>query len=122
MTVSSAIASLLSAIHGLATPDEWVETHKNTLRRILREKMPNGSGFDNGTELDLEKSTPEKLVFHTSFHHMNDGGFYNGWTEHIVTVRSTFTGPKITVRGGSREMQDYVATAFFDALEVGYDG
>ena len=48
--------------------------------------MPSGSGFDSGTKFDFDKSTPNKLVFQTSYHHMNQNGYYDGWTEHTITV------------------------------------
>lgn len=65
----------------------WVKAHTAYIRGLVKEYMPSGSGFDNGTHIDLDASKPERLKFFTSFHHMTEHGFYDGWTEHIVVVR-----------------------------------
>ncbi len=84
------------------------------------DRFPSGSGFDSGTELDLDASTGEKLVFHTSFHHMNDGGFYDGWTEHTVTVRPSLEmGIRLTVSGRDRnDIKNYIHEMFNDILST----
>lgn len=66
----------------------WTEKHKDNIERIVKDHMPHGSGFDNGTRLDYEKSSATRLVFDTAFHHMDDNGFYCSWTEHTVTVEA----------------------------------
>ena len=48
--------------------------------------MPSGSGWDNGTKIDLDKSDSEKLVFYGGFHHMDEDGYYTTWTKHTITV------------------------------------
>ena len=69
--------------------DEWLDRHTRRAEDLAKEHLPSGSGFDSDTTLDLATSTSEKLVFNTSFHHMNDVGMYDGWTEHKVTVRAS---------------------------------
>ena len=39
--------------------------------------LPSGGGFDSGTKLVFADDS--RIVFETEFHHMNDGGFYDGW-------------------------------------------
>ena len=56
----------------------WVETHTNRINTLVDEYLPNGSGFDDGTTIDLNRSTGNKLVFGASFHHMNDAGVREG--------------------------------------------
>ena len=65
------------------------------IRNVLKNHMPHGSGFNNG--VSLVSLTPDKVVFFAPFRHMNDHGFYDGWVTYIVTVRSTFNGPDVTV-------------------------
>jgi len=65
---------------------EWEAKWKALVQERIDDYFPHGSGFDNGTKIDLEASNDDKLVFTTAFHHMNDGGMYDGWTEHTVTV------------------------------------
>lgn len=65
--------------------------------------LPSGGGFDAGSKLDRDKSTKERLVFTTSFHHMNEGGFYDGWTEHKVTVSASLIGGlNVAISGRNR--------------------
>ena len=85
----------------------------------IQEQLPHGSGFNAGTIFDVEASKPDKLVFRTSFHHMNDGGFYDGWTEHVVTVVPAFNGNGFDIRVSGRNrnaIKDYIADQFHDIL------
>ena len=98
---------------------EWFEKHEARIEELVKNYMPSGSGFDCGTKIDLDKSTPEKLVFYTDFHHMNEAGYYDGWTEHRITVRPSlqhyFT---LTISGRNRnEIKDYIHQAFDCALD-----
>jgi len=65
------------------------------IKHILSNHMPHGSGFDTGVK--LVSLTPDKVVFFAPFHHMNKHGMYDGWVTYIVTIRSTFNGPDVTV-------------------------
>lgn len=90
----------------------WLE-----IAQLETDFLPSGNGFDNGTSLDREKSTPTKLIFHTSFHHMDEFGGYAGWTDHTVTVLPTFDGFDIRVSGRNRnEIKDYIADVFHECL------
>lgn len=96
---------------------EWFEEHEARIEELVENYMPSGSGFDCGTKIDLDKSTPEKLVFYTDFHHMNEG-YYDGWTEHRITVRPSLAfGFTLTISGRNRnEIKDYIHQAFDCAL------
>lgn len=96
---------------------EWFEKHEARIEELVENYMPSGSGFDCGTKIDLDKSTPEKLVFYTDFHHMNEG-YYNGWTEHRITVRPSLAfGFTLTISGRNRnEIKDYIHQVFDCAL------
>lgn len=84
---------------------------------LLNQYLPSGSGFDSGTVLNLDKSTPQKLVFDTSFHHMSEHGFYTRWTDHTVTIRPEFRGWDIRVSGRDHNgIKDYIAECFACAL------
>lgn len=80
--------------------------------------MPSGSGFDDGTTFDEYRSKPETLLrFDTGFHHMNDGGYYTGWTYHTVIVTPTFTTPNMKVTGSNRNnIRDFIMDTFHHAL------
>jgi len=99
---------------------EWQKRHLGQLRALVSEHMPSGSGFDNGTELELEDSRPDRLCFKTSFHHMDNLGSYSGWTEHRVIVAPSFVYEmELKVTGRDRNgIKDYIAQAFEAALSA----
>ena len=84
------------------------------IEKFVKDRFPSGSGFDSGTKIDLEKSTGEKLVFTTSFHHMDDNGSYCGWSDHTVTTRPSFvTGFSMKISGpNTRDIKDYIGDTF----------
>ncbi len=90
MTVKlySRIASLLQAMDNCSKSGnlEWRARHQDKIDDLIYEHFPHGSGFDMGTKLDYDKSTPEKLLFIAPFHHMNSNGFYCGWSDHVFKV------------------------------------
>jgi hypothetical protein len=98
---------------------EWSEKHQAAIGDLVRAHMPSGSGFDSGTSIDLQSSTPEKLRFVTAFHHHTESG-YAGWTEHMVTVRPSLRhGFEVTVSGRDRDgIKEHVANVFDDALHT----
>ena len=85
----------------------------------LAEFLPSGSGFDSGTTLDVDQSSPEKLVFDTSFHAMNEYGYYDGWTDHTVTAQPSFVLGLIICEPANDnplDIMEYVAETFLEAL------
>lgn len=112
------LASLLSAQENCrkANNAEWLDKHGASIKTLV-DWLPSGSGIDTGTRLD-DSSTPERLVFTFSYHHMNDGGYYDGWTDHVLTVRASLLhGIDITVSGRNRnEIKDYLHETYHYAL------
>lgn len=97
--------------------DEWFDKWTNRINELVR-KLPSGSGIDCGTKIDLDATHEEKLVLYASFHHMNDGGFYDGWTEHTITVTPSFTS-KINLRISGRnrnDIKEYLNEEYYHAL------
>lgn len=97
---------------------EWIKRHEDRAVTLTREYMPSGSGFDNGTHIYLRECQNDKLVFMVSFHHMDENGYYDGWTEHkIVVTPSLVHGLNIRITGPNRnDIKEYLAEAFRDAL------
>ena len=122
MKAYQVIARTLGALRRCEqTPDshaDWIKRHSDHLDDLVSE-FPSGSGFDNGTKLD-DDSTPEKLVFNTAFHHMNENGCYNGWTEHQVIVSPSLELEyTIRITGRDRnEIKDYIADCFHACLDA----
>lgn len=116
-----ALASLCSRYHncaGSAMAEHCIEE----ALRLVKNHMPYGSGFDSGVELLYAGCDSHRLQFRTSFHHMDEHGSYDGWTEHIVTVFPTFNGIDLRVVGEDRDgILDYIADAFHLALNTTID-
>ncbi|MGL5923763.1 hypothetical protein [Chroococcidiopsis sp.] len=103
------------------------------LSQLADRHLPQGSGFDNGTKIDIDRSISadqvdgrkyrkERLVFTTSFHHMNEWGEYDGWTDHDVFIHPSFKGFEVSVRGRNRnDIKTYVAEDFDRCLSVVVD-
>lgn len=96
---------------------EWMRTHSARLDQLARDFLPSGSGFDNGTAIH-RSSDAGKVLFSTSFHHMDENGFYCGWTSHKVTVRpSLIGGYTVTVSGPNRrDIREHIADTFHAML------
>lgn len=102
---------------------EWIERHTETLEGFDA-NLPSGSGFDSGSSLDLDRATPDRLVITTSFHHMDESGGYDGWSEHSVIVTPSLAhGFDVRVTGKNRnDIKEYIAEMFDAALgEVIHD-
>ena len=94
---------------------EWQAKHTEAIDEIMRNTSPSGSGIDNGTTLNWERSSGDKLVFETAFHHMDENGYYDGWTEHTITVRpSLLSDIDLTICGRNRnEINDYLHEVYY---------
>jgi len=97
--------------------DEWFARHTECLE-ACEKQLPSGSGFDAGTSIDLEKSTSDKFVLKTAFHHMDEYGGYDGWTEHTVTVKPNLLHDFELVIGGRNrnDIKDYIHETFDHVL------
>ena len=113
-----ALASHLTALancraRGLTYGDKWLD-RINTLVA----NMPSGSGIDCGTKIDFDRSNGNKLVFIASFHHMDQWGCYDGWTEHEIIVKPSLAfGFDIRITGRNRnDIKDYLHEVYDTAL------
>lgn len=107
---------------------EWQEKWEERLKE-MEDRLPSGSGFDRGTKIDLDRSWPYRqpasfITLTTSYHHMNEYGYYTHWSDHELIVRPVFEGSiDITVRGTTAEgedadegWEDYVSELFHTKL------
>lgn len=98
---------------------------EDVLTAFLKEHLPSGSGFDAGTQLDSDscevknREFPGRLWFETSYHHMDEHGGYDGWTEHNVVVVPVFGGFDIKVSGINKNgIKDDIAEVFHNVLST----
>jgi hypothetical protein len=116
----AAIASLLSTIERCKKTgnDEWRDRHRDTLDTMLKEHLPSGSGIDRGSELLFDECKSNKLVFSADFHHMNDVGYYDGWSNHTVVVTPSLEhGAVLKITGRDRnDIKDYLHDVFHTTM------
>jgi hypothetical protein len=119
MQLYQAIAQAIEARKNCLKTDNdvWLARWQHALDRMADE-LPSGSGFDDGTQIDLEKSNDQRLVLYTRFHHMTEG-VYDGWTDHTVYVKPSLQfGHLLSVTGIDRNgIKDYISDVFGAALE-----
>ncbi len=129
MKLYQSLARLVGAIHttnekcGLSD-NPVLAMHEDKLELYTELYFPSGSGFDGGTVLDMVNSTPEKLLFKSAYHLMNENGYYAGWLDLTITVTSSLLFDyKISIKGqfskhkeavGLKEYIDDVFSAMLD--------
>jgi hypothetical protein len=119
-TVLQHIASSVARLNCIpSSKTTWENRHEAMIEYLVKNHLPSGSGFDSGTQIDLDKSTGDKLLVSTSFHHMNEGGHYDGWTEHVITVTPAFDGFNLRIGGRDRnDIKDYIGDSFHHDLST----
>lgn len=115
------VSSLLAAIRNCKSckNTDWELKHISNLEKIM-DRLPSGSGLDCGVQLD-DISTPEKFVFHFSFHHMDESGGYDGWTEHTMVIKPSLQfGFVITITGENKnQINEYLYDLFYNTFCYG---
>ena len=119
-TMIRAIASTIDAYKRcLETGNkEWADKHRERLAQLEHE-LPSGSGIDCGTKIDLDRSYIDRVTLTFSYHHMNENGFYVGWTEHTAVIRPAFDGLRIDITGRNRnDCKEYFHQVYSHALQA----
>jgi hypothetical protein len=106
------IAAQVLIING-ATNQDHIFMAEERLDGLMSD-APRGSGFDAGTSIDFDASNKDRLVFTTEFHHMDDNGFYDGWTDHRVIVKPDLLfGFSLRITGrNKRDIKDHIGDVF----------
>ena len=99
--------------------DVWKNEHNISIDKIM-ETSPSGSGFDNGTSIDIEESDENKLVFYTEFHHMEEHGYYAGWTDHKIIVEPNLVFDFVVIVEGDdvNYIKEYIEEVFCNWLNT----
>jgi hypothetical protein len=109
-------------LHIEMVADEGSRLEKmHALEEWVRKNGPSGSGIDTGTK--LERSTSERIVLRCEFHHMNDVGYYTGWTSHTVIVKpSLCTGIEVSITGHDKnQIKEYLGDVYYQWLKEEID-
>ena len=114
--ISRSLFALQNSI--AANNTEWQSRHEETIQQIIKSTAPSGGGIDCGTVIDLDKSKPDKLVLICEFHHMDENGFYDGWTRHniIVTPALGFDFDLRMTGCNRNQIKDYLTDIYSDWL------
>lgn len=128
-TVAQRAASLILAIQNCQKPGfnghlDYPAKHIEALEALARDYLPRGSGFDRGCTFDVDASRADCLVIRTAFHHMDENGYYCGWSDHVVRVRADLAfGFTVSVSGRNvRDIKDYIADTFHSAMSEIVEG
>ena len=116
------IAQIMSIIINADSQDH-IDKAKDILRHIERNILPSGSGFDAGAKVLIDECKENKIVFGTDFHHMNDVGYYDGWTTHKVVITPCLRfGFDMCISGrDKRNIKEYIGDVFHDVLNAEYE-
>ncbi len=113
--------------------EEWHDKHHDEIQRIQDEILPSGSGIDSGCQIDVKRTDDSRLVIDSSYHCMDENGFYDGWIDfQVIVTPSLAFGANVVVKGyfsqrhGKHEqVRDYLQEVFDNVLnevmEVKYE-
>jgi len=113
------IQNIAATLDTLRRSDWQHEASQDALDQLVKNYLPSGSGIDSGCSIDLDKQKPGRIVIHCEFHHMDEGGYYDGWTQHSIIVTPCFGHwPDIRVTGRNRnDIKEYLGDLFYHFLD-----
>lgn len=94
----------------------WLSHWTDVIEHIQDNHLPHGSGIDSGCCIDNDSVNP--IIIYTAFHHMDECGGYEGWTEHTIKVYPDFISDiTLKITGKNRNMiKDYLYELFYNDL------
>jgi hypothetical protein len=92
------------------------------VEKFVKEYLPSGSGLDGHIGIDYARSNDNRIVIDVEYHHMNEYGMYDGWTNHSIIIKPHFVwGFDLRVTGKDRnDIKEYLANLFTEALHEEY--
>ena len=100
---------------------EWQANHEEAIAQMAKDYLPHGSGIDTGCDVDILKSTGNKIVIDAPYHFMDGSGYYDGWEYYTVVITPSLAfGYDIRIIGKNRSnIKEYLHSEFSDALSRG---
>jgi hypothetical protein len=93
------------------SPANVEEAALASLEVIEENLLPSGSGFDSGSKVSLSESKKERIVIKSAYHHMNENGYYDGWSHfRVVVTPSLMNGYNIRLQSIGRWPRKYIMT------------
>ena len=93
----------------------YIISKNEQMEDLVKNYLPSGSGFDGDTSID-EKSTDKKIILHVEYHHMNDNGFYDGWSTFKIIITPSLAYDYSLVVKGETVVKKY----FYDGVFKNY--
>ena len=94
---------------------EYLDSKNEQMEDLVKNYLPSGSGFDGDISID-EKSTDKKIILHVEYHHMNDNGFYDGWSTFKIIITPSLAYDYSLVVKGETVVKKY----FYDGVFKNY--
>jgi hypothetical protein len=103
--------------------NDWYKTHDDVIDQLI-DLLPHGSGVDANTQLLLDECKPydkpiRKIVIASSYHAMNENGYYDGWYDFKIIITPDFSGIDINIKGKfgkEQDIKDYLFDYFYYAI------
>jgi len=98
------------------TNEDWIEKYSNKIK-LIENNLPSGSGINSGCKILVDNCNDSKIVIQCDFHHMDDNGYYCGWTEHKCIITPDFNDFNMKITGNNKNMiKDYLFDTIYQDL------
>lgn len=107
---------------------------QDEIDEIISKHLPRGSGIDNDTKLFVPEESYEsfqksrgikndgRLILTSSFHVLDDNGFYDGWINFTVEIIPSLANNfKLQIKGNFTNRQNHIRKHASDIKEYLYD-
>ena len=100
---------------------EYKDAALQRIETLERGYLPNGGGFDSGCH--IIEANEQKIIIKSSYHAMDEAGYYNGWYDFTITVKPEFTQTGFSAKiagafGKHQEIKDYIIDVFYEHLSA----
>jgi hypothetical protein len=115
----SKLANHIQAFQNPSISIEWKDRHEESINEICS-VLPHGSGIDGKCEISLELCKKDRIVFYVEFHHMDENGYYAGWTEHNIILTPSFIfGFEMRITGrNNNDIKEYLHQIFSEVFSL----
>ena len=94
---------------------EWELKHSESIESILKNNLPTGSGIDAGHT--IEKYYNNKIIIHSSFHSIDENGFYDKWIDYKIIIKPDLLhNLDLTITGKFKDKQ-YIKEYLYNEYE-----
>ena len=76
----------------------WQNKYEETIKEVIK-TLPSGSGIDKPIKFDFEKSNFDKIILYSSYHVIDEDGYYDGWIDFDVIIKPDWIDFKMKIQG-----------------------